>query len=59
MARYFAAEREPVAGSYRGYTFFASAPRVAGGAELAAKLNLLEQYANPKPYAMMRARCTR
>ena len=51
MARYFAAEREPVAGSYRGCTFFASAPPVSGGAELAAKLNLLEQYANPKPYA--------
>ena len=51
MARYFAAEREPIAGSYRGYTFFSSAPPVSGGAELAAKLNLLEQYPNPKPYS--------
>ena len=51
MARYFAAEREPVAGTYRGYTFFSSAPPVSGGAELAAKLNLLEQYPSPKPYA--------
>ncbi|MDB4877605.1 MAG: gamma-glutamyltranspeptidase [Gemmatimonadetes bacterium] len=51
MARYFAAEREPVPGSYRGYTFYASAPPVSGGAELSAKLKLLEQYSNPKPYA--------
>ncbi len=51
MARYFAAEREPVSGTYRGYTIFSSAPPVSGGAELAAKLNLLEQYQNPKPYA--------
>jgi gamma-glutamyltranspeptidase len=51
MARYFAAEREPVAGTYRGYTVYSSAPPVSGGAELAAKLNLLEQYASPKPYA--------
>ncbi len=50
MARYYAAQREPVEGSYRGYTFFSSAPPVSGGAELAAKLNLLEQYPNPKPY---------
>ena len=51
MARYFAAEREPVEGSYRGYTFFSSAPPVSGGADLAAKLNLLENYGQPKPYA--------
>jgi gamma-glutamyltranspeptidase len=50
MARYFAAEREPVAGTYRGYTFYSSAPPVSGGAELAAKMNLLEQYSSPKPY---------
>jgi gamma-glutamyltranspeptidase/glutathione hydrolase len=51
MARYFAAEREPVSGTYRGYTFFASAPPVSGGAELSAKLKLLEHFGNPKPYA--------
>ena len=51
MARYFAAEREPVSGTYRGYTIFSSAPPVSGGAELAAKLNLLEQYQNPRPYS--------
>jgi gamma-glutamyltranspeptidase/glutathione hydrolase len=50
MARYFAVEREPVEGSYRGYTFFSSAPPVSGGADLAAKLNLLENYSQPKPY---------
>jgi len=50
MARYFAAERDPVAGTYRGYTFYSSAPPVSGGAELAAKMNLLEQYPSPKPY---------
>ena len=51
MARYFAAEREAVPGTYRGYTFFSSAPPVSGGAELSAKMSLLEQYPNPKPYA--------
>ena len=50
MARYFAAERDPVGSTYRGYTFFSSAPPVSGGAELAAKLNLLEHYPSPKPY---------
>ena len=50
MARYFAAEREPVEGSYRGYTFFSSAPPVSGGADLAAQLNLLENYRQSKPY---------
>ncbi|HEX4684903.1 MAG TPA: gamma-glutamyltransferase [Gemmatimonadaceae bacterium] len=51
MARYYAAERDPVSSTYRGYTFFASAPPVSGGAELAAKLNMLELYPNPKPYS--------
>lgn len=51
MARYFAVEREPVEGEYRGYTFFSSAPPVSGGADLAAKLNLLENYGQPKPFA--------
>jgi gamma-glutamyltranspeptidase len=51
MARYYAAEREPVSSTYRGYTFFATAPPVSGGAELASKLNMLELVPNPKPYA--------
>lgn len=50
LARYFAPEREPVSGTYRGYTFYASAPPVSGGAEMAGKLNLLEHFGKPKPY---------
>jgi gamma-glutamyltranspeptidase/glutathione hydrolase len=40
LARYYAAEREPVAGSYRGYTLYSSAPPVAGGAQLVGTFNL-------------------
>ena len=50
LARYFAPEREPVSGTYRGYTFYASSPPVSGGAEMAGKLNLLEHFEKPKPY---------
>jgi len=50
LARYFAQEREPVRGTYRGYTFYSSAPPVSGGAELAGRLNLLEHFPDPKPY---------
>lgn len=50
LARYYAAEREPVSGTYRGYTLYSSAPPVAGGAQLVATLNLLEQFKDPKPY---------
>ena len=45
MARYFAVEREPVAGTYRGYSVFSAAPPVSGGVTLVAQLNLLEQQA--------------
>ncbi len=41
--RYYAAEREPVSGTYRGYTVYSSAPPVSGGATLVAQLNLLGQ----------------
>jgi gamma-glutamyltranspeptidase len=51
LARYFAAEREPVSSTYREYTLFSSAPPVAGGAELAAKLNSLETFGPLQPYA--------
>ena len=47
LARYFAPEREPIRGTYRGHTIFSSAPLVSGGAELVARLNLLEQ--SPAP----------
>ncbi len=50
LARYFAPERDPVSGTYRGYTLYSSAPPVSGGAELVARLNLLEQFPNPKQY---------
>ncbi len=47
LARYFAPEREPIRGTYREYTIYSSAPPVSGGAELVARLNLLEQ--SPAP----------
>ena len=47
LARYFAPEREPIRGTYRDYTIYSSAPPVSGGAELVARLNLLEQ--SPAP----------
>ena len=50
MERYFANEREPVCGSYRTYRVCSSAPPVSGGAELVARLNLLEQFKTPKAY---------
>ena len=50
LARYFAVERAPVRGRYRDYTVFSSAPPVSGGAELVARLNLLEQHAAPRAY---------
>lgn len=50
LARYFAPEREPVRGTYRGYTIYSSAPPVSGGADLVARLNLLEQFPAPKRY---------
>jgi len=50
LARYFAPERETVSGTYRDYTVYSSAPPVSGGAELVARLNLLEQFPNPKQY---------
>jgi gamma-glutamyltranspeptidase len=50
LSRYFAAEREPVSTTYRGYTVFGSAPPVSGGATLAAQLNSLEQVDRLEPY---------
>jgi gamma-glutamyltranspeptidase/glutathione hydrolase len=48
LARYFADWREPVAGTYRGYSIFGSAPPVSGGATLVTQLNMLENFATPK-----------
>jgi gamma-glutamyltranspeptidase/Tol biopolymer transport system component len=50
LERYFAQEIAPVSGTYRGHTIYSSAPPVAGGAQLVARLNLLEQYPAPRPY---------
>ena len=50
LARYFAAEREPVAGSYRGYTIYSSAPPASGGPTLVAQLNNLEQQSAARLY---------
>lgn len=50
MARYYAADREPVATTYRNFTVYSSAPPGDGGATLAARLGLLEQFRNPKRY---------
>lgn len=50
MAMYFANERDPVCGSYRVYRVCSSAPPVSGGADLVARLNLLEHFPNPKRY---------
>ena len=50
LSRYFAADREPVTTTYRGTTVFSAAPPVSGGTTLISKLNLLEQFPNPKLY---------
>ena len=50
LARYYAADREPVSSTFRGYTLYSSAPPVSGGATLAAQLNLLEQWKTPRLY---------
>lgn len=51
MSRYYAAEREPVSGTYRGYTLYSSGPPVSGGATLVAQLNMLEQKNSMRPYS--------
>jgi len=50
LSRYFAADREAVTSTYRGYTIYSSAPPVSGGATLAAQLNLLELWKSPHVY---------
>jgi gamma-glutamyltranspeptidase len=50
LERYFANEREPVCGTYRTYRLCSSAPPVSGGADLVARLNLLEQFPTPRRY---------
>ena len=50
LARYFAADREPITTTYRGTTVYSAAPPVSGGTTLVAQLNLLEQFPQPKMY---------
>ena len=50
LSRYYAADREAVSSTYRGYTIYSSAPPVSGGATLAAQLNLLELWKAPHLY---------
>lgn len=50
LARYFANEREPVCGTYRQFRLCSGAPPVSGGADLVARLNLLEQFPAPRHY---------
>ena len=50
LARYFAVEREPMSGTYRGYDVYSSAPPVSGGATLVAQLNQLELHPAPRLY---------
>lgn len=51
LERYFANEREPVCGTYRQYRLCSGAPPVSGGADLVARLNLLEQFPAPRHFA--------
>ncbi len=44
MANYHAVEREPVTGTYRGYTITSMPPPSSGGTALIQMLNLLEGY---------------
>ncbi len=51
LERYFANERDPVCGTYRAYRICSDAPPVSGGADLVARLNLLEHFPNPRRYS--------
>jgi gamma-glutamyltranspeptidase len=50
MWRYFAADREPVTTTYRGYAIYSSAPPVEGGSTIAARLNLFENFRSPRAF---------
>lgn len=47
MARYFAVEREPIAGTYRGHSIYSAVPAAGGGVSLVSKLHLLD---NTEPF---------
>ena len=50
LERYYAADRTPTQTTYRGHTIYSSAPATSGGAVLSARLNLLEQFPDPRAY---------
>ena len=50
MARYFAVERTPIQGTYRGHTVYSSVPAASGGTSLVSKLHLLDQYDDARRY---------
>lgn len=50
MARYFAVQRQPIQGTYRGHTVYSSVPAASGGTSLVAKLHLLDGYQDPGLY---------
>jgi gamma-glutamyltranspeptidase/glutathione hydrolase len=44
LAAYRPVEREPLVGTYRGYTIYTTPPASAGGATLINMLNILEHF---------------
>lgn len=49
LVRYWAAERDPMQGTYRDHTIYGSAPATTGGATLVSKLQLLDQHEQGSP----------
>lgn len=49
LRRYFAIEREPIVGEYRGHTVYSAVPAAGGGVSLVAKLQLLD---NADPFGL-------
>ena len=47
LARYRPIWRQPIRGSYRGYSFFAMPPSSSGGTTVSEILNILEAYGQP------------
>jgi gamma-glutamyltranspeptidase len=50
LSRYYALEREPIVGTYRGHTVYSSPLATSGGVSLVARLHLLDQFARPRHY---------
>ena len=50
LARYRPIWREPIHGSYRGYTYFAMPPSSSGGTTVSETLNILEAYGPSAPF---------